>query len=201
MKFRTPTAVAAAAASLLLLAACSSVSGSSGHDMSGMGASASTAPAGTFNKQDVLFGRMMTAHHLQAVQMADIVLKKPGVTSRVTDLAKQIKGEQTPQIATLNGWLTSWGEKPVKSAMSDMSDMEGDGMMNDDQMNALANATGSKVSSLFLTQMVQHHAGALTMAQSEITAGKDPRAIALAKSIISTQVGQIDAMKKLLAGL
>jgi uncharacterized protein (DUF305 family) len=211
MNLRTPTAIAVAATAALLLAACSSPAGTgrSSGSMSGMSMSAapSTSPsgavaaAGSFDKQDVLFAQMMAAHHLQAVEMADVVLQKTGVDPRVTALATTIKAEQKPEIDEMNGWLTSWGSKPVTASMSGMSMGSGSGMMSMDDMTALADASGAQATRLFLTGMITHHTGAITMAMSEITAGRNADAIALANSITTSQTAQIAEMKTLLAGL
>lgn len=211
MRFRTPTAIAVAASAAFLLAACSGTSGSTGPEMSTMtpstppSAAASTATtsaaAGSFAAQDVTFAQMMAAHHLQAVEMADMLLQKTGVDSRVSALASAIKGEQQPEITRMNGWLTAWGSKPVTSSMNGSSMTDGGGMMSTADMDALANASGAKASRLFLTQMITHHTGAIAMAKTEITSGKSIEAVALANSITTSQTGEIATMQKLLTSL
>ena len=211
MHFRTPTAIAVAATAALLLAACSGTAGSSSSagSMSGMSmsaapsaaASGSTAAATSFNKQDVLFAQMMAAHHLQAVEMADVVLKKTGINPKIAALATTIKNEQKPEIDEMNGWLTSWGSKPVTDSMSGMGMGSGSGMMSMDDMTALADASGAKASKLFLSGMITHHTGAITMAQTEIKNGKSADAIKLANSIITSQTAQIAEMEKLFASV
>jgi uncharacterized protein (DUF305 family) len=211
MNFRTPTAIAVAATAALLLASCSGTAGStsSSGSMSGMSmsaapsaaASSSTAAATSFNKQDVLFAQMMAAHHLQAVEMADVVLKKTGINPKVTALATTIKNEQKPEIDEMNGWLTSWGSKPVTDSMSGMGMGSSSGMMSMDDMTALADASGAKASKLFLSGMITHHTGAITMAQTEIKNGKSADAIKLANSIITSQTAQIAEMEKLFASV
>ena len=166
----------------------------------------STSSTAANNAADVMFAQMMIAHHMQAIEMSDIVLKKTGVNPKVTALANKIKAAQAPEIDEMNGFLTSWGEKPVTS-MSDMSDMSGMSgmaggeMMSSADMDKLEKASGSAASSLFLTQMVQHHTSAVAMAQDEVKNGKDPQAVALAKKIVSDQTTEIATMKELLTEL
>lgn len=50
----------------------------------------------------------------------------------------------------------------------------------------------------FLRQMIPHHEGAIEMAKYEITHGKDPQMLQLAKSILTEQQGEIAAMNALL---
>lgn len=192
---------------MLLLAGCSTAGGAGG--MSGMdhsGSSMSSSPAApsgssAHNAQDVSFAQGMAMHHLQAVEMADMLLDKQGVNADVVALATDIKNAQQPEIDQMNGWLTSWGETPMSSSSGGMNhDMGamGGGMMSEDDMNALKDASGAKASSLFLTQMTEHHQGAVEMAKTEVSKGKDPSAVALAKKIVADQTAEITQMQDLL---
>ena len=76
-----------------------------------------------------------------------------------------------------------------------------DGMMSPAEMDALKNADGVQASKLFLTGMIKHHQGAITMSQDEINNGESADAIALAKSIIESQQKEIDTMNQILGSL
>jgi uncharacterized protein (DUF305 family) len=54
---------------------------------------------------------------------------------------------------------------------------------------------------MWTQMMIKHHQGAVTMAKTEQTAGKDAAAIALAKKIETDQNKEIAAMKRLLGQL
>lgn len=197
-------ALVLAGSSVLLLAGCSGgMTGMSGMDHSGSGMPSSTPSAGSssHNPQDVSFAQGMVMHHQQAIEMSDMVLEKDGVNAKVATLATDIKEAQQPEIDEMNGWLERWGEPTVSGSMSgtahDMGSMGGD-MMSQADMAALEKASGKDASSLFLTQMVVHHKGALSMARTEVAKGKNPDAIALAKAIISSQTAQITQMQDLL---
>ena len=120
----------------------------------------------------------------------------------------------------MQGWLDEWGMQmsgmPGMPGMSGdpaappsghggmpgMGDMPGmEGMMSPADMQALQNAQGVEASKLFLTQMIEHHRGAITMAQNEIKNGQSPDAVALAKSIETTQQKEIDTMNQILSSL
>ena len=75
------------------------------------------------------------------------------------------------------------------------------GMMSPDDMASLQSAQGVDASKLFLQQMIQHHEGAITMAQNEINTGRFPLAIELARSIMTSQQQEIATMKNVLASL
>jgi len=68
-------------------------------------------------------------------------------------------------------------------------------------MEALEGATGDDASRLFLRQMIEHHEGAIDMAQSEVDSGANPDVLALAQQIIDTQTTEIATMKGILEAM
>lgn len=96
----------------------------------------------------------------------------------------------------MSGWLASWGEK-ASPAMPMDHDMGG-GMMSKADMDALEKATGDDAARLFLTGMIEHHKGAITMAQQEVADGQNPDATKLAQDIIDAQQAEIVTMNRLL---
>ncbi|MEO3776687.1 DUF305 domain-containing protein [Micromonospora sp. B11E3] len=197
----------------LALAACGSAD-DSGHPSSGQGTPAATVSSGapaseptTFNDADVMFAQMMIPHHQQAVEMAELAETR-AADAEVKSLAAQIKGAQDPEIATLTGWLAAWG-RPLSAAgsghghgappSSTAHDMPG--MMSDADMTSLASATGTDFDRRFLTMMIAHHEGAISMAKDELAKGANQDAKALAQRIAASQQAEIDAMNKILARL
>ncbi|WP_323749324.1 DUF305 domain-containing protein [Curtobacterium flaccumfaciens] len=149
------------------------------------------------------FTQGMLPHHQQAIEMSDMLLDKGSdVDPDVVTLAKQIKAEQAPEIKTMTGWLKAWSEPTEMSSMSGMdhSSMSG-GMMSDTDMNALDKSSAADAGKLYLEQMVQHHTSAVDMAEIEVDKGKNTDAIALAKSIVSSQTEQITQMNDMLASM
>ena len=71
-------------------------------------------------------------------------------------------------------------------------------MMSAADMRELASARGAAFDDLFLTQMVEHHEGAVAMAKRERSEGKAPAARALAASILKGQTAEIEEMNDLL---
>lgn len=191
------------------LAACGGDNDDSMDGLSGMNSSSSTSrsasgdAAGDFNDADVTFASTMIPHHQQAVEMAELAetrAKSPEVKS----LATQIKGAQDPEIRTMSGWLTAWGERVPSDTSSDMGEMdmsEGSsmpGLMSDADMRLLMNASGADFDQMFLTMMIEHHEGAIEMAKTEESDGKNADAIALAEQIDSAQTAEIATMQGLL---
>lgn len=200
-KFLTLSSTAIAAT--IALAACANGGGStSGTSPSPMqtSAAATTAAAADHNAADTTFAQMMIPHHAQAVEMSDMVLKKQDIPAEVTALATQIKAAQAPEIEQMTGWLKSWNESATASAGAHSGHGTG-GMMSADDMKKLDAAQGTEAATLFLTQMIAHHEGAVMMAKTEESSGQNAEAIALSKTIITTQEKEIQEMKALLAKL
>ncbi len=113
-------------------------------------------------------------------------------------------GMQMPDKPGMGGQAPAPGEGDSSGpgAMPGGSMMPGMmGMMSPADMDALADAQDVAASELFLTQMIEHHEGAITMGQKEIKKGHFPAAIALAQSIVTSQQEEIDTMNQLLASL
>jgi uncharacterized protein (DUF305 family) len=97
---------------------------------------------------------------------------------------------------------TTTAATPSPTGMPGMPGMPGmAGMMSPEDMAALQNAQGLEASRLFLTQMIEHHQGAITMAQTEVDSGQNPPAITLARAIIDAQQKEITTMQGILATL
>ncbi|MDT5247153.1 MAG: hypothetical protein QOD36_4529 [Mycobacterium sp.] len=198
---------AGALVALVVTAGCSSSDSGNEHPAehsTSVSATASpTAPAAAeaHNDADVMFAQQMIPHHTQAIEMSDTLLAKQGIDPRVTELANQIKAAQGPEIQQMQGWLTQWGT-PSMPPMSGHGDMPGmSGIMSEQDMTALKDAQGVDAGKLFLTQMITHHKGAITMAQSEIKDGQYPPAVEMARAIVTTQQQEIDTMNGILASL
>jgi len=163
--------------------------------------SASTSVSAEFNTSDVMFVQMMLPHPAQAVAMSDTLLAKTGVNSDVTALAEQIKAAQQPEIDTMKGFLTAWGQQEMGGSMGGMNHGSDDGMATDAQLKDFDKADGKTGQKTYLQLMTAHHQGAIKMAQAEVNNGKNPDAIALAKNIITTQQNEVGVMKDLLGTL
>jgi uncharacterized protein (DUF305 family) len=195
LKIHKLTLMTAAAATALTLSGCAG--GMSGMDMSSEEPTASETAAADFNGADVTFAQMMIPHHEQAVEMSDTLLAKDGIDERVVDLATQIKDAQQPEIDQLREWLDDWGQEE-----SDMGGMNhGGGMMSEEDMTALEDATGADAARLFLEQMTVHHEGAIEMAEAEVQDGENADAKAMAETIVATQTEEVALMQELLASL
>ena len=185
------------AAILIVLVMMEAVNSCGSNDTTGQGTSATTtAASASRNDADVTFVQAMIPHHQQALEMSDTLLAKEGIDPRVTALAQQIKTAQGPELQTMQTWSAQWGLPTAPDPA--MSDMPGPGMMSGDDMIALQNAEGPEANTLFLELMIQHHEGAIAMAQNEIDGGQFAPAVELARSIVAVQQRELASMRQIL---
>ncbi|WP_405763944.1 DUF305 domain-containing protein [Actinacidiphila glaucinigra] len=205
---RRAALAAVAAAAAFVLAACGGTDHAGGtHPAPAATASASaSASAGQHNQADVTFAQQMIPHHRQAVAMAEMAATRAS-SGEVKSLADKIKQAQDPEINTMSDWLTAWG-KDVPQGMGGMDhEMPGmdhgdassmPGMMGSDQMGDLDGASGKVFDTMFLTMMIEHHQGAIDMAETEKDQGAYAPAKALAGDIVTAQTAEITEMHKML---
>ncbi|CAM3981327.1 DUF305 domain-containing protein [Kibdelosporangium persicum] len=171
---------------------------------------------------DVGFAQDMTTHHLQAVTMASWA-RDHTEDPTIKTLAFDIEGTQKAQVGMMAGYLDIWGQPesrpPGRQAMSWMStnasgahqhgsmpDHPGmqpgqlmPGMASQDELVQLRKKTGKDLDVYFLQLMIRHHEGGLSMAQY----GQEHVQLAplrnLARTIVTSQNGEVQYMKSLLA--
>jgi uncharacterized protein (DUF305 family) len=173
-----------------------------------------TATAGVARRApsdaDVKFMQGMIMHHNQAVEMTEL-LKTRGQDKDVKELGKRIDVSQTDEMRYMKQWLTD-RDLPTSSdpmAGMDMASMPAmdmsmpamPGMLTVAQMETLRKSSGSAFDHLFLTGMIQHHTGALTMVKDLFKApgaGQDPQLFDFASDVDNTQQAEIDIMRHML---
>ena len=192
---RRTVLAATASVAALTLAAC----GNDGDSKASSGTSTGTGTGG-HNAADVSFSKDMIQHHRQAVEMAGLAVDHAS-SAQVKSLATKIKGAQAPEIKTMSGWLTSWGEQVPQDMTGmdhDMSSSSTPGMMSDADMGKLEKVSGADFDTMFLNMMVEHHEGAVDMARTEKADGKYAPATELAGDVITAQSAEIKQMNKML---
>jgi uncharacterized protein (DUF305 family) len=79
--------------------------------------------------------------------------------------------------------------------------MDHGGMMSEEDMSALQDISGTDFDRMWLQMMLEHHTGAVGMAQTEIADGEDADAVAMAREIRDSQSAEITEMEQLLQDL
>ncbi|TQN43098.1 uncharacterized protein (DUF305 family) [Blastococcus colisei] len=183
-------------AGAVLLGGCSSAVDGTAADRN-TSADSSAIVSEEFNDADVAFAQGMIPHHEGALGMAEMALERAS-DPRVLDLAERIQAGQEPEIDLMTGWLEEWGE-PVESSGTGGMDHGSDGGMDhgSDGMGDMP-AAGPDFDVMWLQSMIEHHDGAVIMAQIEIDDGANEEAIDLARVIVETQNDEINEMQQLL---
>jgi uncharacterized protein (DUF305 family) len=193
---------AALVAGALALSACGDDT-DAGHDSMGSSdtsASAESSAEADFSDADVTFAAGMVPHHRSAIEMAQLAGGR-AAHPRVLALASRIEAAQGPEIEILSGWLEEWGADGETGMDHGGMDHGSGGMMSEEDMQALMNATGAEFDRMFLTQMIAHHTGAVEMAQADLSEGSNTDALAMAESIRDSQSAEIAEMEQLLTEL
>jgi len=129
-----------------------------------------------YTDADVKFMQGMIHHHNQALLMAAMIPSHTE-TPELIAMGKKITISQTGEIQAMKEWLTARKQDvpmimPDGEAMMGTMDMAAmPGMLTPEQMKALDAARGATFDELFLTGMIQHHKGALTMVADLRAAG------------------------------
>jgi uncharacterized protein (DUF305 family) len=162
-----------------------------------------------WTEADAHFMSTMIGHHAQAIEMARLA---PGRVSSnaVRILAQRIINAQQDEIATMQTWLRDRG-LPVPEAEASSHAGHGGGhgelmpgMLTPEQMARLRAASGAEFDQLFLTFMIQHHRGAVSMVTRLFGtpgAGQDETVFKFASDVNVDQETEINRMQRMLADL
>jgi len=162
-----------------------------------------------FTAADVAFMTGMIGHHAQAVVMSRMAPTNAASRS-VQVLAERIAVAQQDEIAFMQRWLRE-RDHPVPSADASMA--HGDhaahaqhgalmpGMLTADELAQLQQARGAAFDRLFLTLMITHHAGALTMVDQLLAspgAAQDDDVYKFVSDVNADQDTEIARMRQML---
>ncbi|MBG0857263.1 DUF305 domain-containing protein [Streptomyces spinoverrucosus] len=146
------------------------------------------------NSADVDFTRMMIEHHAQALQMTELA-PDHAESSQVKKVAERIEAAQRPEIEVMRSWLKEHG-KTEEGGGHDHAAMPG--MATEAQLGKLRAARGEAFDQLFLTLMITHHEGGITMAAEVKAQGNNVRIEELADDVIAQQTSEITRMRGML---
>ncbi len=166
----------------------------------------------SFTDADVMFMKGMIGHHAQALVMSALAPEN-GAGPAVQRLAARIINAQKDEISTMQQWLRD-REQPVPEIEIDELDLtiriEGElytayrnmhGVLSQDKLQELSRARGTEFDRLFLTYMIEHHAGAVHMVRDLFDkdgAAQDEEAFRLASDIQVDQITEIERMELML---
>lgn len=158
-----------------------------------------TAP----NTADVEFVRMMIPHHYQALVMTRLVPER-SADEDVRALAERINVEQSVEIDAMQGWQDRHGlqvtdaPESYQRVLEQPELLEQMGMATPAELDDLRAAEGTAFDVLFLQLMIEHHEGAVRMAEQVVINGSDVSLRQMAINMLSTQNSQIQDMQETL---
>lgn len=169
-------------------------------------------PAG--QSADVGFLYDMTAHHAQALTLADLELVR-GTEEGVQVFAREILRFQSFEVGLMRAELADWGFTADVSpqgtmawmgedAMQSMDGTDGTampGLASDDELEALEAAEGRDADALFIRLMQDHHRGGVAMAEAAVEQVDDDEVQALAGRMARNQRIEIAEMESALERL
>ena len=166
----------------------------------------------SFSQEEAAFMTGMIPHHAQALVMAGLAPEN-GSGGDVRVLAARIINAQRDEIETMQRWLRERGQ-PVPEIHIDGLELmihgvdehhhHMPGMLTRNQLEELAAARGAEFDRLFLTYMIQHHRGAVSMVNDLFDsdgAGQDEAAFKVASDINVDQLTEIARMERMLSAL
>jgi len=162
-----------------------------------------------YTAADIHFMGGMIGHHAQAIVMAQWA-PSHGASASIQTLAGRIINAQRDEIAAMEKWLRDRRQPlPKTSAHGIVMNMNGaehemtmPGMLTDAQLKQLDAARGKEFDRLFLTFMIQHHRGAVTMVEELFGtsgAAQDISVYKLASDVFADQTTEIERMQRMLA--
>jgi uncharacterized protein (DUF305 family) len=169
-----------------------------------------------YTPADIAFMSGMIGHHAQAIVMAEMA-PTHGANAEVTTLASRIINSQRDEIAIMARWLRDRLQPVPDTTGRSMTMMDGHmmhtaggdgamsgampGMLTAAQLTALDEAKGSAFDNLFLTGMIQHHSGAVSMVQKLFAtdgAAQDETVFKFATDVNVDQSTEIARMQRML---
>jgi uncharacterized protein (DUF305 family) len=164
-----------------------------------------------YTAADINFMNGMISHHAQALLMAGWAASH-GASPSVLTLTARITNAQQDEIAGMQKWLRDRHQPvPEPNPHGMMMKMDGTehvmlmpGMLTEAQLKQLNEARGKEFDQLFLTFMIQHHGGAVTMVKDLFDtygAAQDITVFKLASDISADQTTEIERMQKMLASI
>ena len=161
-----------------------------------------------YTPADVHFMTGMIAHHAQAVLMAGWA-PSHGASASLRAMCERIVVGQGDEIVLMQRWLRDRHEMvPAGDATHDM--MPGmdhtlmPGMLTPQQLMQLDSARSTEFDRLFLTFMIQHHMGAITMVNELFGSqggGEEEIVFRFASDVYADQTTEIARMNRMLDAL
>jgi uncharacterized protein (DUF305 family) len=143
------------------------------------------------------FARDMSAHHSQAVAMAETIRTRTD-DEFLALFAADVALTQQSQIGQMRGWLDHW-ELPPSSldppmAWAGHTTTTMPGMATPAEFAELRSLPVPDAEVVFLQLMAAHHRGGIEMANAALALPVQPQVARLAEAIVTSQTSELDAI-------
>jgi uncharacterized protein (DUF305 family) len=133
----------------------------------------------------------MTAHHKQAVEMAEMAVDK-AARPELKEMARRMMAAQREEIGRMQGWREQWyGGRPqaVNHEMMEMGGQQTD-------MGRMRSAAGEEFDRMFLSMMIPHHEGAVAMARDALSKAEHAEVKRFAQQLVADQQREVRQMQQ-----
>lgn len=183
-----------------LLSACETGVGGTASPVSDAPAESASdgAERSEHNAGDIRFAQQLLPHHEQAVVISELAVER-STDQEVTALAQRIHGARGPEMKQLMALLQGWGEPVAPPDHGDVG--HGDfGLLTEEELQHLGQVSGSEFDREWLRLMIEHHEGAVEIAEIELRDGADSLAKLFAQNVVDSQTGELAELRALAEG-
>jgi uncharacterized protein (DUF305 family) len=153
---------------------------------------------------DLDFARHMIAHHRQAIELSELVLRHGDLDERIAATARFIRHDQTAEITAMQGWLDAWQRTSEVlphgshhgAASAPMPDM-----VAVPAISRLARLGTADAQLGYANLMIQHHQDAVAMSQQVLPEGANDFVLDVARHIIGEQRLEMTYLRRLIDDL
>jgi uncharacterized protein (DUF305 family) len=156
------------------------------------------------NEVDIGFLQDMREHHENAVAISFVFLDLTGTQHSLRTVARSVILGQGIDIGRMIQMLREMGRAEANMGDTSMTWMgmsaavgSMPGIATPAQLDLLASSAGATANQLFVDLMIEHHLGALEMAEFAVARAQMPEVQGLAGSIVEAQQGEIAELRKL----
>ncbi|MGP4056704.1 DUF305 domain-containing protein [Mycolicibacterium austroafricanum] len=143
-------------------------------------------------------------HSGQAVVLSNSTTVKQGIAPEIRDIARQISVSSTTYVNELQALLVDWGFTSMTGGPRPAADKPNvpvaageHPLAVDADVRRVTSATGAGAAGQYLELMIRQHRFTISAARDQLEAGSNPRAMAIARSLIESQQREISVMETL----
>jgi len=160
------------------------------------------------NAADRTYAEQVVEHHAQTLQILDLALGRPGVTSHMGAVADGTRRDMFAEASKATRRLRSWHLAVPVTALEHHEvdtrphyDQSVPGMLSADDLAALQHTRDGDFVAAWLGRLVSHEAGAVRLAGAEVAHGADPGTVAVARADLAQHRHRLTALRALLERL